>query len=222
MAGNGWMEGNAGTVTFTSFSVPKPMFILTKRLSSPFQSSIAVGKLKCTARTSVVSGRKHPLGRGTVFCHAVRENPEAFGGLAGLGTALPFMNNCIYLDYNATTPIFPEVLASNLAFALVHLGPSWPAGHDTSLSCYDSIYNISSKLYSKIQYSYHLAMVSPIVACCSQVADEMRPCLTKFFGNPSSQHAYGCMVRRCVALWASYALRPCGCCHRLSLTPYCL
>jgi hypothetical protein len=32
--------------------------------------------------------------------------------LAGLGEPLPHLKDCIYLDYNATTPIWPQVRAA--------------------------------------------------------------------------------------------------------------
>lgn len=42
----------------------------------------------------------------------------------GLGEPLPGMaqSGCIYLDYNATTPIFPEVAAAMQPFLSTHFG----------------------------------------------------------------------------------------------------
>jgi hypothetical protein len=34
----------------------------------------------------------------------------------GLGEPLPFLSDCLYLDYNATTPVFPEAAAEMTPF----------------------------------------------------------------------------------------------------------
>lgn len=55
---------------------------------------------------------------------------------AGLGQALPHLarTGCIYLDYNATTPIFPEVSAAMAPFLFEHFGnPS--SGHTYGKVC---------------------------------------------------------------------------------------
>lgn len=47
----------------------------------------------------------------------------------GLGQRLPgkLHQQCVYLDYNGTTPVFPEVVAAMLPFLTEHCGnPSSP------------------------------------------------------------------------------------------------
>jgi cysteine desulfurase len=52
----------------------------------------------------------------------------------GLGQPLSHLDACIYLDYNATTPIFPEVSDAMLPFVTTHFGnPS--SGHVYGAAC---------------------------------------------------------------------------------------
>jgi len=54
-----------------------------------------------------------------VYMRRLREKQEQS---SGVGKALPHNRHCIYLDWNATTPIFPEVTAALLPFASRHFG----------------------------------------------------------------------------------------------------
>ena len=120
----------------------------------------------------------------------------AAGSLPRLGEALPHLEQagCIYLDYNATTPIFPEV--SNQQFAAPcgahqfhrrrghRLAPPPRAAYACSLPC-----PTSSASASPTPPPFLKRLCLPSLPPW-QVAEEMLPFLTAF-GNPSSGHAYG-------------------------------
>jgi hypothetical protein len=64
-----------------------------------------------TLRPQLVEGLLRNL-RGPSTARAVlvqQENMTGASKSSQLGQELPFLQDCVYLDYNATTPIFPEV-----------------------------------------------------------------------------------------------------------------
>ncbi|GIL75868.1 hypothetical protein Vretimale_5575 [Volvox reticuliferus] len=83
-----------------------------------------------TAATGVVQGSSRCL-------HTFPQTrPEEGPPAVGLGLELPHLKRtgCIYLDYNATTPIFPEVAAEMAPFLFEHFGnPS--SGHTYGRVC---------------------------------------------------------------------------------------
>mmetsp|Transcript_115169 Transcript_115169/g.229392 ORF Transcript_115169/g.229392 Transcript_115169/m.229392 type:complete len:466 (-) Transcript_115169:69-1466(-) len=54
-----------------------------------------------------------------IYMKSLREQPEQS---SEVGKALPHNRDCVYLDWNATTPIFPEATAALLPFASQHFG----------------------------------------------------------------------------------------------------
>jgi selenocysteine lyase/cysteine desulfurase len=112
--------------------------------------------------------------------------------LPGLGEALPHLEQagCIYLDYNATTPIFPE--ASEQVQA-----PRWAQHfhHCRGRRCHrlaprQGAAYLARCPSQKPRLSFPHCSSPPPFCCPWQVAAEMLPFLTAF-GNPSSGHAYG-------------------------------
>ena len=56
----------------------------------------------------------------------------------GIGRALPHLTEtgCLYLDYNATTPVFPEVADEILPFITTHFGnPSSTHAYGAVVGC---------------------------------------------------------------------------------------
>ena len=57
---------------------------------------------------------------------------------SGVGVALPYRAACVYLDWNATSPIFPEVTEAMLPFVGEHFGnPS--SSHAFGLVCGEAL-----------------------------------------------------------------------------------
>ena len=71
-----------------------------------------------------------------------------------LGTPLPQdpsmpAHDCVYLDYNATTPIFPEVADAMLPFLRYHFGnPS--SGHVVGRCCRDALSTARARVAAMI------------------------------------------------------------------------
>ena len=65
----------------------------------------------------------------------------------GLGTRLPgdAHARCVYLDYNATTPIFPQVAAAMAPFLTTHFGnPS--SSHAFAAPCKEAVQRARSQV----------------------------------------------------------------------------
>ena len=59
-------------------------------------------------------------------------------GIGSVHPARALHKNCVYLDYNATTPIFPEVSAAMQPYSLVNFGnPSSP--HIYGTCCFAAV-----------------------------------------------------------------------------------
>lgn len=66
----------------------------------------------------------------TLRSDTVQQQPQQrrpMGEISDIGASLPNMSDCVYLDYNATTPILPEVAKAMEPFVFHHFGnPSSP------------------------------------------------------------------------------------------------
>lgn len=72
-------------------------------------------------------------------------------GVGSIGSRLPGATHdtCVYLDYNATTPIFPEVAAAMEPFLWEHFGnPS--SGHAFAAPCRDAIHKARGQVASML------------------------------------------------------------------------
>ncbi|GLC33157.1 hypothetical protein PLESTB_000364400 [Pleodorina starrii] len=80
--------------------------------------------------------------------HTAQHGAQDYSSSAsGVGVALPHLTRtgCIYLDYNATTPIFPEVAAEMAPFLFEHFGnPS--SGHTYGKVCKAALDTARSRL----------------------------------------------------------------------------
>ncbi len=75
------------------------------------QGPRSLASTACTAASTTFSRNLHVEAAAAAYAAAgAAASPQQRP--AGLGQALPHLarTGCIYLDYNATTPIFPEVL----------------------------------------------------------------------------------------------------------------
>ena len=72
------------------------------RCTNPFNTTIKVGLITQMVVTAAARGGTTAMQQQCVCQHY----------MPGLGEPLPHLADCIYVDYNATTPIYPEVAAA--------------------------------------------------------------------------------------------------------------
>lgn len=89
---------------------------------SPFQVQPAAPSPDRRVAARVISTR---LNRSRFKQHQLQDQmvlQDLMPKLTGVGSALPHLQDCVYLDYNATTPIYPEVTAAMQPFTSQRFG----------------------------------------------------------------------------------------------------
>jgi cysteine desulfurase len=105
------------------------------------ESLARLGAVYCSILLFAASGTV-ALGKMLALPASATPSLRALGGKKGIGCALsaPSSKGCIYLDYNGTTPVFPEVSCAMLPY----LGERWgnpSSGHAFGRMCKEGVAN---------------------------------------------------------------------------------